>query len=112
MQELATLLKNIEQSIKENKFAEAQEKIPQAALLLLDQIENKILVGSEIGQASDRFSNLFKIQLEKKIFPPEIEELLQRCFSLHGILPYDSKEFQTELKSIKKLVKNLQPKIE
>lgn len=112
MSKLITLLKKIKQSVKKGEYKEAEKKIPRFALILVNDIESGKLTGEEINQVSDQFFNLFEIQLEKKIFSFEIEELLQRCFSLHAVLPVDSKEFKTELESIKKLAKIILFKME
>ena len=108
MLQIMRLIKDIEELINEGKIVRAEKKIPEVALRFVDQIERSELSERQIDQTSDRFFVLFDIQLRKRIFPSEIGELLERCFSLHAFVNgkkafQGSKEFWEEVARIKYL---------
>ncbi len=94
---------NIKQLIDADKLEEAEKKIVETALFFVNQIEQGDLIGKDLEQACDHFYTLFEIQLEKKVFSSEIEELLEYCFTLHAITNQKSKKFKTQISLIKKL---------
>lgn len=111
MKGLIALIKKIEEDIRKGNCIKAERKIPEVVLLIIDEIKNRKLTSSQIDQISDRFFNLFETQLEKKIFPNEIEDLLLHCFNLHTLIKSEedyqnNKKFWAEISKIEKLAKS------
>jgi len=101
--------KLIQKLIERREIVEAEKNIKTLVSDLLENIEKERLDDLSLEQMSDGFFDLFKIQLETKIFSPTIEELLQRCFSLHALIAKKNyrtdRRFLEELEKIKKLIK-------
>jgi hypothetical protein len=104
-------IKNIQEDIGTGNFAKAEKKILEIALFFTDQIKKKKLVGDQLSQVSDSFFTLFEVQLEKKFFSPEIENLLYHCFNLHTFISKENyqedKKFLKEIEKIENLAQDI-----
>jgi len=104
-------IKNIQEDIKAGNVAKAEKKIPEIALFFTNQIKKRKLVGDQLSQVSDSFFTLFEVQLEKKIFSPEIENLLYHCFNLHTFMSKENyqedKKFLGEIEKIENLAQDI-----